>query len=171
MKAPGPAFTNSRGNTSDTVKLFNSSSVADLPRINGSAVTNLGVVAMRGFPSPGVVVSGLSGTGRFGNDMAQYNGAYRPDPGAKQQAGFSCPHKNEHGKGTIERRWDGQWYLNEDYSGRGYFYCESDSPTPPLTGWEVTSYGTEPPPSLSRTTRVQARPLPAPAATPALEMR
>ena len=103
----------------------------------------------------GVVVSGLSGTSRDGTDMARFNGAYWPDPGAKERRGYA----QEHGKGTIEKvSWG--WVLDEDYRGNLYYFCKSDSPTPPLTGWENTGWGTEPPPSLSSTTRpAQAHPL------------
>ena len=100
--------------------------------------------------------------------MSKLNGRYRTDPGAKQRRGYSRPHKHaDGGDWTIEWK-GGCWYLNSGYGGDDYYYCESDSDTPPLTGWEV-NLGTEPPPTLSKAdsstgTPAQARALPAPAA-------
>jgi hypothetical protein len=57
--------------------------------------------------------------------MAKLNGTYDPDPGAKQRDGKSCPYKNEHGEGTIERSSGGRkgvyWHLNKDYGGDSYY--------------------------------------------------
>ena len=89
----------------------------------------------------GFVVGGLGGWDHD-MDMAELNGAYNPDPGAKQRPGWSRPHLHERGKWTIQYNSNGHWYLDEGYSGRGYYCCYSDSPTPPLTGWRVLSLGT-----------------------------
>ena len=45
---------------------------------------------------------------------AQFNGTYWPDAGAEQDDGWSCPLKQEHGKGTIQKGSHGEWLLNED---------------------------------------------------------
>ena len=71
-----------------------------------------------------------------GCGMPQFNGTYRPQPGAKQRAGFSRPYGQVGGSGTIEYTSGFGWYLNEGY-GRPYYLCDSTSSTPPLTGWQV----------------------------------
>jgi hypothetical protein len=99
-----------------------------------------------------------------GCGMPQFNGTYRPQPGAKQRDGFSRPFRKEGGSGTIEYHFR-SWYLTEGYAGLENYYCNSTSSTPPLTGWEVGYRCTAPAPSLSPATpAAQARPRPAPAA-------
>jgi hypothetical protein len=139
-------------------------SVGDAPRIDAGVE--------RGF-----VVSGLSGWTNRDANMAELNGPYWPDgwrtdrtsglaglTGKEEKRG----HKHVRGKWTI---WYAsvlkRWFISDGYTGTDYYRCYSASPTPPLTGWEATMHGTEPPPRLSHTTPAQARPLPAPAAAAA----
>ena len=108
----------------------------------------------------GIAVSGLSGKSpaNVNKDMAEFNGTYWLDEGAKQRDGWSRPFKNAN-NWTLEYSPGGHWCLNVGYASVPYYKCQSDAPTPPLTGWVVTAYGTAPPPSFSRTTRAaQARP-------------
>ena len=89
--------------------------------------------------------------------LEHYNGKYTLQRGAKQGYGFSKPFRNENGKTTMEYDGDGRWLLNEHYAGIRYYYCQSSSKTPPLTGWQVwEGYGKEPAPSLLPADAAQA---------------
>lgn len=85
---------------------------------------------------------------------AKLNGTYWPDKGAAQRDGWSRPYLQEGGEGTLEFRSGGTWYLSERYEFPTYYYCNSTSPSPPLTDWRANSpYANAPAPSLVPTTR------------------
>jgi hypothetical protein len=120
--------------------------------------------------SPDVVVAGCA--------EERLNGLYRPEPGAQQTAGRSRPHRQLNGTGTLEfgpapvsghpehvTDWAfsiGQtqcWLLTERCSVECFYSCDSSSPTPPPSDWEVSDncVGKAPPPSLTLVERAPVR--------------
>ena len=100
-----------------------------------------------------------------GCGMPQFNGTYRPQPGAKQRDGWSRPYGQVGGSGTIEYYSGGVWWLTEGYASNTHYRCVSTSSTPPLTEWYVVGRGTAPAPSLSPATPAAQKAEGAPIAT------
>ena len=84
-----------------------------------------------------------------GAQRTELNGKYCPDSSAPRQGrGWTRPHRQIDGPGTLEYHEERHWFLTERY-GRMLFKSDSTSLEPPASAWERSLGGGKTEPALA----------------------